>query len=48
MSKHSKSKRNMQDSKDAVQPHDGKERITISKSSPELDGSNSNQQRSKK
>ncbi|WP_265416655.1 hypothetical protein [Alkalihalobacillus deserti] len=32
MSKHSKSKRNMIESKDAVQPSNGEERITISKS----------------
>ncbi|WP_283246069.1 hypothetical protein [Bacillus suaedae] len=35
MSKHSKSKRNMIKSKDAVQPSNGRERITISKSGGE-------------
>jgi hypothetical protein len=37
MSKHSKSKRNMIKSKDAVQPSTGEERITISKVSRELE-----------
>ncbi|MFC0560983.1 hypothetical protein ACFSUR_14395 [Halalkalibacter alkalisediminis] len=36
MSKRSKSKRNMIKSKDAVQPSNGEERITISKSNREL------------
>ncbi|MDT8861024.1 hypothetical protein N0O92_12345 [Alkalihalobacillus sp. MEB130] len=36
MSKRSKSKRNMIESKDAVQPSTGEERITISKSNREL------------
>ncbi|WP_416149874.1 hypothetical protein ACM26V_02420 [Salipaludibacillus sp. HK11] len=35
MSKRSKSKRNMQDSKDAVQPNNSKERMTISKAGPD-------------
>ncbi|WP_268987312.1 hypothetical protein [Terrilactibacillus tamarindi] len=36
MSKGSKSKRNIIRGKDAVQPSNGEERITISKVSPEL------------
>lgn len=37
MSKKSKSKRNMQKSEDAVQPSNGRERITISKVQEELE-----------
>ncbi|WP_269431661.1 hypothetical protein [Bacillus sp. JCM 19034] len=36
MSKRSKSKRNMIESKDAAQPRTGKERTTISKANQEL------------
>ncbi len=38
MSKRSKSKRNMQESKNAVQPNNRKERTTISKVAPEDGG----------
>jgi len=38
VSKRSKSKRNMQESKDAVQPSNAKERVTISKVSPDEQG----------